>query len=201
MKLLRGGAKLLAATAVSLFFMGVASCLAVMVSAGLSRDGLPTFFGHKVFTVQGWSMEPAIRNGDLILVRPLAEGQYASEGDIITFRPQKQPDAYVTHRVIGVIIFNGKPGWYVTKGDANQSADMGTVAVTSAVGRYEGRIPYAAFVIRFMQRPVGMIALIIAPGLLLLAWIVAGAFRTLRGASGSRKESAEAGEGGGALSP
>lgn len=201
MKFLRGALKVLVATVVSLFFVGVASCLAIMVSAGLSGDGLPTFFGYKVFTIQGWSMEPAIRDGDLIFVRPFAQGQYAHEGDIITFRPQKQPDVYVTHRVVGVIAFNGSPGWYVTKGDSNQSSDMGTVAVSSAVGRFEGRVPYAAFVLRFMQRPVGMIALVIAPGLFLLAWVVTGAFRTLRGASGSRKEPADAEEGGGALSP
>ena len=69
-------------------------------------------FGYSVFTVATGSMEPAISQNDVIIVKK--EDEY-EVNDITTFISEK---AYVTHRIISI-----KGHEFVTKGDANNAKD------------------------------------------------------------------------------
>ena len=70
-------------------------------------------FGYSIFNVATGSMEPAISQNDIIIVK--AQKEYELN-DIVTF---KSDNAYVTHRVIS------KSGnKIVTKGDANNAKDV-----------------------------------------------------------------------------
>ena len=69
-------------------------------------------FGYSFFNVATGSMEPTIKQNDLIIV---SSKESYTVGDIITF---EMDDSYITHRVIN--ISNNK---ILTKGDANNTND------------------------------------------------------------------------------
>ena len=72
------------------------------------------FFGYSVFSVATGSMEPTLKQNDVIIIKK--SKSYAVD-DIVTF---KSDDSYITHRIIS------KRGHdIVTKGDANNTKDVG----------------------------------------------------------------------------
>lgn len=95
-------------------------------------------FGHPVLVVTSGSMEPTIPVGAILLldkVTPVETSRLRS-GDIVTFRPVSgAPDELVTHRIVDV---RESPSGivYVTKGDANPSADLSQLEPSRIVGVY-----------------------------------------------------------------
>ncbi|MDA8234128.1 MAG: signal peptidase I [Clostridia bacterium] len=176
----------------------IAFAAVIGFSAWLSEDKIPTINGYKLLTVLSGSMEPAIQTGDVIIERPLAAGEKVKEGDIITFFTKEKTDMLITHRVVGTINVNGKPAAYVTKGDANQSKDLSTVAPDQIVGIYKGRIPYFGYVSNFLHKPVGIIVGVILPGLILIGFEFRKIWQTLSAAE-DKKAAKDAGlkQGGG----
>lgn len=68
--------------------------------------------------VDGYSMCPSLREGDLVLgVKP----EHVEKGDIIIYR-SLHGDKLIIHRVIRVIVVDGRR-YYVTKGDNNPIPD------------------------------------------------------------------------------
>ncbi|MFZ5815199.1 MAG: signal peptidase I [Bacillota bacterium] len=156
---------------------GVVSALLVLLLLGVgfvaltakgSPDGIPTFRGYKALSVISGSMEPAIHTGDVIIIRPVARAEEVADGDIITYRTKENRDMLITHRVIGTVKVNGAPTAFVTKGDANQSEDLSTVAFSQIVGRYQFRVPYFGYISSFIRKPAGIVTVVIIPGLLLI---------------------------------
>ena len=70
-------------------------------------------FGYSVFSVRTGSMEPAISQNDIIVVK--RTNDYKID-DIVTF---KSDDDYITHRIVTKI-----GNKIVTKGDANNARDV-----------------------------------------------------------------------------
>lgn len=153
-------------TAVLVLLIVASTYLAI--AAKKSFDAIPTVMGTKILTVLSGSMVPTIRTGDVIGVRPLATGETAREGDIITYRVPGNSRMLITHRVMGIVSVNGKPTAYVTKGDANDSQDPSTVAVAQVVGRFSWRVPLLGYVTDFIRKPLGIILVVIVPGLVLI---------------------------------
>lgn len=150
-------------------FLLIASTVVLAVFARRSDDAIPSILGQKVLTVMSGSMEPAIKTGDVILVKPLEAADQIQVGDVITFRAPERADMLITHRVVEVRLVDGRPSAYITKGDANASEDIRPVSPEQILGRYTGRIPYYGYLSLFVQRPAGTILLIIVPGLALIA--------------------------------
>ncbi|HEY8348101.1 MAG TPA: signal peptidase I [Symbiobacteriaceae bacterium] len=138
----------------------------VLLCTRPSTDGISAVAGYKVLHVISGSMEPALRMGDVILVRPLVPEDDIREGDVITFRA-REGTALITHRVVGIVTAGGQPVGYVTKGDANAAPDALPVAREQVVGRCIFRIPLLGYVSRWVRRPTGILLTIILPGLLL----------------------------------
>lgn len=157
---------------------GVISALLVLLILGVgfvaltakrSPDGIPTFRDYKALSVISGSMEPSIHTGDVIIIRPVARIEEIADGEIITFRAKEKQDMLITHRVIGVVKVNGVPKALFTKGDANESEDLSTVSFDQVVGRYEYRVPYFGYVSSFIRKPIGVLLVVILPGLALIA--------------------------------
>lgn len=157
---------------------GVVSALLVLLILGLgfmaltakgSPDGIPTFRGYKALSVISGSMEPTIYTGDVIIIRPVERAEEIAEGDILTYRTKEKADMLVTHRVVGVLKVNGTPKAFLTKGDNNESEDLSPVAFEQVVGRYQFRLPYFGYIASFIRKPVGVILVVIVPGLVLIA--------------------------------
>lgn len=80
-------------------------------------------FGYSVFNVATGSMEPTIKQNDIIIVKMTDKYQV---DDIVTF---EKDDAYITHRVITINDNN-----LITKGDANNTNDV-AIAKSSVLGK------------------------------------------------------------------
>lgn len=83
--------------------------------------------GHEVYNVVSGSMEPAIPVGSVLFVAPV-EPESVAEGDVIAFR---SGGSVISHRVLHNRVVEGE---FVTKGDANQEADMNPVKYGELVG-------------------------------------------------------------------
>ena len=85
----------------------------IKVKTMISNKDYFEVFGYSVFNVATGSMEPVIKQNDIIIVKKSDDYQI---DDIITFRSD---DDYVTHRIINIISDS-----IVTKGDANNAKDV-----------------------------------------------------------------------------
>lgn len=81
------------------------------------------FFGYSVFNVATGSMEPTLKQNDIILVKKCDD--YVVD-DIVTF---ESDGAYITHRII-----TKRGNDIVTKGDANNTKDVG-ITIDSVIGK------------------------------------------------------------------
>jgi len=99
------------------------------------------FFGYYPVVSHGNSMEPALRDGDAIWVKQLDIAK-VNVGDIVSL--PYAGEGLITHRVVHMESLSQGSYIVVTKGDANQFAELweigtdATVAVTFARARYAG---------------------------------------------------------------
>ena len=94
-------------------FVFLAIIIFAKVKMLVSNKDYFELFGYSVFNVATGSMEPTIKQNDIIIVK--MNGKYEID-DIVTF---KKDDAYITHRVIMINDNN-----LITKGDANNTNDV-----------------------------------------------------------------------------
>ncbi|MFN0026048.1 MAG: signal peptidase I [Acidimicrobiales bacterium] len=94
--------------------------------------------GWHPVVISGASMSPAIRTGDVVVVRP-HNGVDLGEGTVITFR--SEDGSLVTHRIAG-----GENGMYRTRGDASGQSDSALVRPSQVVG-------VGALLVPFVGRP------------------------------------------------
>src|SRR5574344_738547 len=101
------------------FIMFLALILIIIAKLDMTINNRDYFsmFGYSFFKVATGSMEPNIKENDIIVVQ---NNKSFNIGDVITY---KENDAYITHRLISMDGNN-----LVTKGDANNASDA---AITS----------------------------------------------------------------------
>lgn len=137
--------------------------LAVMIviagTAALSAIGLPKQL--MLFVVQSGSMEPAIKTGSVVFVKPQADYKV---GDIVTFKQSanadiKNPSLTITHRIAAV----DDQGVFTTKGDANNIEDMNKLAKDMVLGRVLFGLPYLGYPVGFVKTQTGFILLVVVP--------------------------------------
>jgi signal peptidase len=109
-------------------------------------------------------MEPKIHTGSVVVVLPVKDYKI---GNIITFGPYSKTEPPTTHRIADIKV-NGNQPVYITKGDANDSADSREVARKDIEGKVLFSIPYFGFIISFIRKPLGFILLIIIPAMIML---------------------------------
>ena len=114
---------------------------------------------HGLVVLSG-SMEPKMSPGDAVIVREVPASEI-EEQDVITFQ-RAGSDTPTTHRVLEKQqTENGVA--YVTKGDANEERDRGTVPHSRVVGEVIFVIPFIGHVIRFANTQLGFLALVLTP--------------------------------------
>jgi signal peptidase I len=104
--------------------------------------------------VSGTSMQPTLRNGDLILA--LKRPSYHA-GDVIGYHVPSGPGkgTLIIHRIIGG---SGEIG-FLTKGDNREGPDDWRPKQADVAGRMVLRVPRAGSAITFFHTPLGMAAL------------------------------------------
>ena len=99
------------------------------------------FFGYSIFRVETGSMEPVIKQNDIIIVRK--QDNYSVK-DIVTFKSEKE---YVTHRIV-----SKRGDTIVTKGDANNTKDV-AIEISQVVGKVVKILPQAGIWQRVFSSP------------------------------------------------
>lgn len=113
---------------------------------------LPGLFGARPYVVYSGSMEPEIPTGAVVFIK---EEDFSPKiGDIITFH---NGDTVVTHRIV-----KKENSIFITKGDANKTADPVPVKASQIIGRVVFYLPYLGYVIHFLKARIPFAAVIIA---------------------------------------
>ena len=150
-----------------LYWLLLIVLLVIAGSAALSALGLPQ--EYRLFVVQSGSMEPTIKTGSLVIVKP--ESQYI-KGDIITFKVQpqadiKNPNLLISHRIVDIKGVNGQT-FFITKGDANNTPDMELRPEGNVLGKVIFSIPYLGYPVGFAKTQNGFILLIVIPATIIV---------------------------------
>ena len=169
--------------------ISVGLCCITVVKSALGLD--KSLFGLRVFYLVSGSMEPTIPTGAAVLVHKNAEYEV---NDVITF---ESSDSYIyglpnTHRIVGCTEINGQKA-YITKGDANPVADTMAVKESAIYGKvicHTGKIRWLGTLIGMLTTPLGFIAVIVLPILLIVAILMRDFKKEYKAALAAEVESA-----------
>lgn len=131
--------------AITVVLAVVIICNTYIVVAKTTGRLQPAVFGYSTAVVVSGSMADAINVNDLVVVKEQSE--YAV-GDVISF---ENGSSVVTHRIV-----REENGEFITKGDANNTEDEGSVKAESIVGKVVLTVPQIGAVIGFFQTQLGM---------------------------------------------
>ena len=145
-----------------IYYIVIAFIAAIAILLIISA--LPITGNFKVMTVLSGSMEPAIKTGSVVVVKPV--DSYKIE-DIITFTNPKKPVESVTHRIYDMKVIEGRIS-YITKGDANNAPDQREVSEREVVGKVLFSIPYLGYAVDFAQKPLGFAFIILIPAVIII---------------------------------
>lgn len=130
---------------------------------------LPVLAGYRPYAIVSGSMEPTLKVGSVIFVKPVAP-ETLKEGDIITFS-LNGAGTVVTHRAVFI---DRETKMIATKGDANSSNDASLVPFGNVYGKVGASIPYLGYEAAWFQDNNGKVALIsLLLVLLILSWMLA----------------------------
>jgi signal peptidase len=136
-----------------------------IVIALLIISVLPITGNIKFMVVQSGSMEPAIKMGSVVMIKPVNDYKI---GDIITFGEITKIKSPTTHRIDDMKVIEGEV-YYITKGDANNASDQKDVSRKEIIGKVLIAIPYLGFAIDFAKKPIGFVLIIGVPAAVIVA--------------------------------
>lgn len=142
--------------------------MAFLVITSKASNGSPSVMGYQLKSVLSGSMEPTFKTGSIIAITQDIDSEQLVADDVITFKIDEQN--LVTHRIVEVIKQNDTVV-YVTKGDNNDAVDSAHVLPQNIVGKYTGfTVPYAGYLINATNSKLGLVLILIVPGVLLLIY-------------------------------
>lgn len=144
-----------------LFGLIAISLLVILFFTFVNRgNDVPKIGNYSVLEVEGTSMYPTIKNGDLIAIDRRVKEKY-EVGDIVSFFIED--GSIITHEIIKVDDTTQTVRYY-TKGENNNYQDNDYIEITHIIGEYKGfRIPFLGYVVGFGSTPIGYTLLVIFP--------------------------------------
>ncbi len=143
----------------------------VIVALLLIISVLPITGNYKVMTVISGSMQPAIKTGSVVIVKPVPStdsGQADYKiGDVISFGPYSKTKAPTTHRIYDIKVVDSQ-AVYITKGDANNAPDAREIKKSDIVGKVLFDLPYVGYAVDFAKKPLGFALIIIVPAAVII---------------------------------
>lgn len=151
--------------------------MAFLVISSKASNGSPNILGYQLKTVLSGSMEPTFKTGSVIAINPNINPEELMAGDVITFKIDEHN--LVTHRIVQVIE-QDQSRMFMTKGDNNDAADSSLVLSENVVGKYTGfTIPYVGYLLNTASSKMGMVLLLIVPGVLLLIYAIVSIWQAI----------------------
>jgi len=140
--------------------------LAICVTLGAAAATRP--LGYGILVVHGGSMEPAIPNGSLAVMRWLDAADVATGDVIVLTRDGEDPSRPRLHRVTEVSV-DGERIAVRTKGDANATEDPGLHILPARVAVPVRHFSYLGLAFGFMRTPLGWVLGVALPAAALCA--------------------------------
>lgn len=137
--------------------------IVILVDSYTHPNEVPSFFGWKPFIVLSGSMETQISAGDIVVVKEI-DTKELKKGDIIAF---KDGNIVITHRIEEVTEIDGKTQ-YITKGDNNNTQDIGYVSPEQIEGVFKFKVSRLGNLAMFIQTPLGMIVCLSIPIIIII---------------------------------
>ncbi len=143
-----------------LFYIVTIGLLILLSISFFSKDNLVKIGKYSLLDVQGTSMYPELKHGDLIAIDRTKKDKY-EKGDIVSF--VMDDGTIITHEIIKVL--EGDDGYhYYTKGTNNNYQDNDYIEIKQIVGEYKGfRVPIVGYIVEFAESTIGYIILVILP--------------------------------------
>jgi signal peptidase len=116
--------------------------------------------------VSSGSMEPEIGVGSLVVTWPT---ENYTEGDVVTFGDRRSTEAPTTHRITQKKQEDDETR-FVTKGEANEERDLGTIGKEEILGEVFLTIPYAGYLSVYARSPGGSAVLIVGVIVIFVLW-------------------------------
>lgn len=139
---------------------------ALVAVAGLLLISLVPITGAvEIKIVKSGSMEPAIKTGSIVVMRPATS---YGVGDVVVFGEDSARAIPTTHRIIAARQEGGQT-FFTTKGDANEEQDPREIGMNEILGKVYLSVPYAGYVLDFARQPVGFALLIGLPAIMIVA--------------------------------
>ena len=128
---------------------------------------VPKAFGVRIYGVLTGSMTPAYSVGGVVYV--MEENPLEIQvGDVITYSLGSNTEYVMTHRVIEIV-----DGNFITKGDANNTADPEPVSPQRVIGKVVYFLPGMAGVAEFVNSVTGRSIFIMLFALSFILWVIA----------------------------
>lgn len=141
-------------------FLGFVALVAVLLIVSV----LPIAGNFKAMAVLSGSMEPAIKTGSIVVVKPANSYQV---NQVITFTNPSRKSEPITHRIVDMEVIEGNV-LYITQGDANNAPDQKKVRPREIIGKVLFDIPYLGYVVSAAQKPLGFMLIIIVPAVIII---------------------------------
>ena len=148
----RGGYKVFRVVRTIFIYLLAAAIIIAALLFASSATPDKSLFGYRYYTVLTPSMEPSYHVGDMVFVK-IEKADNINVGDVITFNPSSDGNAYLTHRVAEKLPDYQGSGvtCFKTKGDANDSEDTFLIDESRVVGTVKLGIPVLGYIVRFVQ--------------------------------------------------
>ena len=127
----------------------------IILTRAITGKPQPRFLGFSVARIVSGSMSGEIEVNDMILTQKKRDYEI---GDIVMYEADSRA---VTHRIVEIT-----PEGFITKGDANNTADASPVTEEQIVGKVILIIPKAGNIIGFMRSPMGLLSLVLIAALI-----------------------------------
>jgi signal peptidase I len=121
-------------------------------------------FGWRVDSLQSSSMSPLLKDGDVVITRPV-EARSVIVGDIIVFHYFNKPDNYIIHRVVE--IDTNPTLTFKTRGDANETADPISTPAQNLVGKLAFHAPLLGYMVPFLRTGWGLVVSLVIPSIVI----------------------------------
>lgn len=141
-------------------FLGAIGLIAVLLVVSV----LPITGNYKVLTVLSGSMQPDIKMGSVVAVKPANDYKI---GDVITFGEMSKTKTPTTHRIYEIKVIGSEPV-YITKGDANNAPDQKEISQKDIIGKVLFDVPYVGYAVESAKKPLGFMLIIIVPAVIII---------------------------------
>lgn len=122
---------------------------------------VPRLAGATPYTILTGSMAPEMPPGSLVLVKPVDPASLTT-GTVITYQIESGEPTVVTHRIVSQGVQSDGTPIFLTKGDANESADKTWVRPVQIKGERWISIPHVGRVTNVLSHDVRQVAVNIA---------------------------------------